>query len=86
MRLKSRVKYVSIRPVGRDVASRRRQVGRVNRADAVYHGVINNIQGAQDERVNVEVDDNWLLQQSVRIHLEQLLILAASPHLYLPLE
>ena len=65
-------------------ASYRGQVGRFIRADVVYHGVINNIQGVQDERVDVDVDRNRVLHQSLHTQLEQLLLLAASPHLHCP--
>ena len=45
------------------------QFVRVNCSGAIYHGVINNIQGEQDEIVDVKVDDNRVIRQSVRIQL-----------------
>ena len=78
---------VRVYPAGQEGRTYRcGKVGWVNRYNAVYHGVINEIQGAQDERVGVKVNDIQVIQQSVRIQIQQILLLAASPHLYFPQE
>ena len=78
---------VRINPAGQEGrASRHGKVKWVNCDYDIYHRIIDNIQGVQDERFNVKVYGNHLLHHSVRIQLDQLLLLAVSLHLYRPPE